>query len=327
MKIKKYISLLFIFAFSFVNAQIIEIKGNVLDSKTKLPLSGANIVIKNSKKGVMVNIDGNYTIKANANDVLTFSNVGYASQTIKVITSQIVNILLVEESNKLEEVVINVGYGTQKKKNVTNAISSIKSDAFDDRPIYNVGQAIQGNAAGVNVVQTSGKPGAGLSINIRGLNSIQSGTNPLYVIDGVQTYSTEGISTEDIVDIQILKDATATAIYGVNGSSGVVLITTKRGKANKNVFTFSSYYGASKIVKNIDVLNLDQYKSLMSEISSAYVNQANNPMYSGINTNWRDLVFRTGTDKNLDFSYSGGSDKIKTFSSLGYQDVQGIVSP
>ena len=327
MTFNKYLHLLFIMVFAFSNAQQIEIKGKITDSKTKKPIIGTNIIVKITKKGIISDVDGNYSIKTNVNDVLIFSNIGYTNQEVKVSKTQILNIELVEESNKLEDVIINVGYGTQKKKNLTNAVSSVKADSFDDRPIYNVGQAIQGNAAGVNVIQPSGKPGIGLNINIRGLNSIQSGVNPLYVIDGVQTYSTEGINTEDIVDIQILKDATATAIYGVNGSSGVVIITTKRGKANKTTFNFSTYYGSSKIVKNINVLNLDQYKTLMAEVSPAYVTQANQSLYNGINTNWRDLVFRNGIDKNVDFSYSGGTEKIKSFASLGYQDVEGIVSP
>lgn len=327
MNFKNYFTLLFLFIVSTVTSQIIEVKGKVTDLKLKQPMAGVNVFIKNTKKGTITDLDGNYSIKVTSNIVLTFSNLGFATQEVKVSKTQTLNIALFVQSIEIEEVVINVGYGTQKKKNLTNAVSTVKSDSFDDRPIYSIGQAIQGNAAGVNVIQPSGKPGVGLNINIRGLNSIQSGVNPLYVIDGVQTYSTEGINTEDVVDIQILKDATATAIYGVNGSSGVVIITTKRGKANKNTFNFSTYYGSSKIVKNINVFNLDQYKALMAEVSSAYLNQANQTIYNGINTNWRDLVFTNGIDKNVDFSYSGGSEKIKTFASLGHQDVKGIVSP
>jgi len=156
---------------------------------------------------------------------------------------------------------------------------------------------------------------------------MNSGNNPIFVIDGVQTYDSTGINTDDIVDIQVLKDATATAIYGVNGSAGVVIITTKRGKANKSVFNFSSYFGTSRIVKNVDVLDPIQYKALMSQINSGYVGYINDPKYAGINTNWRDLVFKIGEDKNYDFSYSGGTDKIKAFTSLGYQDTKGIVRP
>ena len=327
MKFKNYLGLLFIFIVSAINAQTIEIKGTVSDSKTKTGIPGANVSIKNSKKGVSSSLDGNYTIKANPNDIVVFSSIGFASQEVKVTKSQTLNMVLSEETNKLEEVVINVGYGTQKKKNITNAISTVRSEAFDDRPLYNVGQAIQGNAAGVNVIQPSGKPGVGLDIRIRGLSSIFSGNNPMFVIDGVQTYDSSGISTDDIVDIQVLKDATATAIYGVNGSAGVIIITTKRGKANKNTFSFSSYLGSSEIVKNIDILNPDQYKTLMTSVSSGYVGYINDAKYAGINTNWRDLVFQTGIDKNYDFSYSGGTEEIKTFASLGYQDTKGIVSP
>lgn len=324
MNFKKILNFLLFFIVSITTAQTIEINGTVSDSKTKQSIPGVNVIIKNSKKGVTTDFDGKYSIKINANEVLVFSSIGYTAQEIKASKSQTLNISLVEETNKLEEVVVNVGYGTQKKKLLTNAVSTIKSDAYDDRPITSVGQAIQGNAAGVQVVQQSGKPGGAIDIRIRGLNSINSGVSPIFVIDGVQTYSAEGINTDDIVDIQILKDATATAIYGVNGSSGVVLITTKRGKANKNVFSFSSYFGVSNIVKNIDVLNLEQYKDLMGDLSNT---QWNRPAYAGINTNWRDLVFQTGEDKNIEFSYSGGSEKIKTFASLGYQDNKGIVRP
>jgi len=327
MKFKNYLGLLFLFIVAFANSQTIEIKGIVSDSKTKLGIPGANVSIKNSKKGVSSSLNGNYSIKVNANDIILFSNIGSVSKEVKVTKSQTLNISLTEETNKLEEVVINVGYGTQKKKNITNAISTVRSEAFDDRPLFNVGQALQGNAAGVNVIQPSGKPGVGLDIRIRGLSSINSGNNPMFVIDGVQTYDSTGISTDDIVDIQILKDATATAIYGVNGSAGVVIITTKRGKVNKNTFSFTSYLGNSKIVKNISVLNTEQYRTLMSGISTGYVGYIDDPKYVGINSNWRDLVFQTGIDKNYDFSYSGGSEDIKAFASLGYQDTKGIVSP
>ena len=327
MKFKNYLGLVFLFLAAIANAQTVEIKGIVSDSKTKSGVSGVNISLKNTKKGVATDLNGNYSIKVNVNDSVVFSSIGYVSQEFKIEKSQILNISLLEEANKLEEVIVNIGYGTQKRKNVTNAISTIKSDAFDDRPLFNVGQALQGNAAGVNVIQPSGKPGVGLDIRIRGLSSINSGNNPMFVIDGVQTYDSNGISTDDILDIQILKDATATAIYGVNGSAGVVLITTKRGKSNKNTFSFTSYFGSSNIVKNIDVLNPGQYRTLMSSINIGYVGYIDDAKYVGTNTNWRDLVFQTGIDKNYDFSYSGGTDKIKAFASLGYQDTKGIVSP
>lgn len=326
MGLKYYFQILFFFIVNVASAQSITVNGNVVDSKNKQPLPGVAIFAKNTQDGVVTDLDGNYSIAINPNDTLVFSFLGFVSQEVVITQSQTLNISLSEGASSLEEVVV-VGYGTQKKALVTNAIASVGAASFDDRPITSVGQALQGNAAGVTVVQSSGKPGGALDIRIRGLNSIVSGVNPLFVIDGVQTYSAEGVNTDDIVDIQILKDATATAIYGINGSAGVVLITTKRGKADKHVLGFSSYIGTSEIVKNIEVLNLDQYKTLMGELSSSYVEQANAPKYAGINTNWSDEVFRTGQDENYELSYSGGAKKLRVFTSLGYQNTKGIVRP
>lgn len=161
------------------------------------------------------------------------------------------------KEKKIDEVVL-IGYGTVKKKNATSAIENVKADVFENRPIYNVTQALQGTAAGVSVVQNSGKPGQALNIKIRGNNSISSGVDPLYVVDGIQTKDISGINPDDIVDMTILKDATSAAIYGINGSSGVVIITTKRAKANKPQLNFNAYVGVSNKVDNIDVLNLEQ---------------------------------------------------------------------
>lgn len=326
MGVKYYFIILFFSIAHFAGAQSIAVKGKVADSKEKQPLPGVTVVAKNTQHGTVTDSDGNYAIEITPNDTLVFSFIGFASQEVVIATSQTLDISLSEGIQKLDEVVV-IGYATQKKSLITNAISSIGAASFDDRPVTSVGQALQGNAAGVTVVQSSGKPGGALDIRIRGLNSIVSGVNPLFVIDGVQTYSADGINTDDIVDIQILKDATATAIYGINGSSGVVLITTKRGKANNHVFGFSTYTGISTIVKNIEVLNLDQYKTLMGELSSSYVDQANSPQYAGINTNWSDEVFQTGQDGNYELSYSGGTKKLRAFTSLGYQDTKGIVKP
>lgn len=230
------------------------------------------------------------------------------------------------KEKKIDEVVV-IGYGSVKKQQLTAAVSSVKSDAFDDRPISTVAQAIQGNAAGVNVVQASGKPGAKMDVKIRGNTSITSSTTPLYVVDGIQTNDITGINPDDIVDMSILKDATSTAIYGVNGSSGVVLITTKRGRANKPQLGFNAYWGVSKQVDNIDVLNLDQYKTLLKEINPSYLTTVEKPMYNGINTNWRDKVYQTGFDQNYNVNYSFGNEAVRAYTSLGYQGIDGIIKP
>lgn len=226
----------------------------------------------------------------------------------------------------IEEVVV-IGYGSVKKKNVTSAIENIKADVFEDRPIYNIGQALQGNAAGVSVVQNSGKPGQALNVKIRGNNSISSGVNPLYVVDGIQTNDVSGINTDDIVDITILKDATSTAIYGINGSSGVVIITTKRAKANRSELNFNAYWGVSQKVDNVEVLNPEQYRKLMGEINPAYIATIDNPRYAGIQTDWGKEVFRTGFDQNYNVNYTFGDEKMRAYTALGYQGIDGIVAP
>ncbi|MDR6922338.1 SusC/RagA family TonB-linked outer membrane protein [Chryseobacterium sp. 2987] len=236
----------------------------------------------------------------------------------------------VPKENKIDEIVM-IGYGGVKKQNLTSAVSSVKADAFDNRPIYSVGQALQGQAAGVNVIQASGKPGAALDVKIRGNNSISSSVSPLYVVDGIQTNDITGLNPDDIVDMTILKDASSTAIYGINGSSGVVIITTKRGKQGKPQLNFNAYWGISKTVKNIDVLNLDQYKTLMADIQanggSDYLSTVTNPRYAGIDTDWRKEVFQTGFDQNYNVNYAFGNEKVKAYTALGYQDIEGIIKP
>lgn len=236
----------------------------------------------------------------------------------------------VPKEKAIEEVVL-VGYGSVKKQNLTSAASVVKADAFENRPLYNVGQAMQGQAAGVSVVQASGKPGANIDIKIRGNNSLASSVSPLYVVDGIQTTDVSGINTDDIVDMTILKDASSTAIYGISGSSGVVIITTKRGKIGKPQLNFNAYWGFSKAMKNIDVLNQEQYKSLLSDIKvnggGDYISTANNPRYAGINTDWTKEVFQTGFDQNYNVNYSFGNESIKAYAALGYQDIDGIIKP
>lgn len=230
------------------------------------------------------------------------------------------------KEKNIEEVVL-IGYGSVKKQQLTSAVSTVKSDQFDNRPIYSAAQALQGNASGVSVVQPSGKPGAAMQVKIRGNNSITSDTNPLYVVDGIQTYDISGINPSDIIDMTILKDATSTAIYGVNGSSGVVIVTTKKGRANSPQLGFNAYWGMSKVVNNVDVLDLDQYKKLMGEINPSYLTTANDPKYAGINTNWKDEVYRTGFDQNYNVSYAFGSNGVRAYTSLGYQEIKGIIKP
>lgn len=233
------------------------------------------------------------------------------------------------KEKKIEEVVV-IGYGTQKRENITTAVSTIKADAFDNRPITNVAQGLQGNASGVNVVQPSGKPGGNLKVNIRGLSSAYSSNDPIFIVDGVQTFDVSGINSEDIVDISILKDAASASIYGVNAGSGVVLITTKKGKIGTPKLDFHTYLGFSKLDNNIEVLSTPQYITLQQERGvdmSTYLSNADPDANSLIDTNWQDETFQTGVDQNYNVSYSGGSDELKYFASIGHQITRGIVKP
>lgn len=303
------------------------VTGKVTDEKGEA-LPGVSIYVKGTNAGAGTDVDGKFALTIeNDKAILVFTYMGYITQEIEVGTRTTLNVILTTSEQLLSEVIV-VGYGSMSKKNLTSAISSVNAESFAERPIFDVAQAMQGNAAGVNVVQPSGKPGAVMEVRIRGANSINSGTNPLYVIDGVQTYDISGVNPDDIVDINILKDATSTAIYGVNGSSGVVIITTKRGKKGaKNTIDFNSYWGVSNAIRNIDVLNLDQYKELMAEIRPSYLDVINQPKYAGINTNWRDQILRTGLDQNYNVSFSNNFKNVNLLSSLGYQKIKGIMDP
>jgi len=308
-------------------AESILVTGKAED-ETGAPLPGVNVTVKGTTLGTSTDLDGKYTLSVdNANAVLVFTFVGYVSQEVNVGSRSVINVQLKSDQKLIDEVVV-VGYGAMNRRELTSAISSVKSETFAERPIFDVAQAMQGNAAGVNVVQPSGKPGGVMEVRVRGANSINSGTSPLYVIDGIQTYDISGINPDDIVDINILKDATSTAIYGVNGSAGVVVITTKRGKGGtKNNINFNTYFGISNAVKTIDILNLDQFKELMGEIRPSYLDAVNSPKYSGIVTNWEKEVLRSGLDQNYNLSYTAHIKKANLLTSVGYQSIKGIMSP
>ena len=188
------------------------------------------------------------------------------------------------KEKQIEEVVM-VGYTSQKRGDLTSAVASVKSSEIQKQPATTAMQSLQGKLSGVTIVNTD-QPGATPSVIVRGLGTALGGRDPLYVVDGIQTRDISGINPDDIVDMTILKDATSTAIYGINGSAGVVIVTTKRGKANKPQLNFNAYVGVSNKVDNVDVLNLEQYKDLISEINPAWLNTINDPMYAGINTDW-----------------------------------------
>ncbi|WNH10707.1 SusC/RagA family TonB-linked outer membrane protein [Thalassobellus suaedae] len=266
-------------------AQEKNVNGTVKDA-TGIPLPGVNVVIKNTTTGAQTNFDGNFTINAKPGDILILSFIGMKTTEITVDSNSSYNIVLEDDAAQLDEVVV-VGYGTQKKGNVTSSIASMKTDLLDQRPVSAVDQAMVGQMAGVRVIQTSGVPGQGFSVQVRGAGSISANNQPLYVIDGFpidqQSQSSSGsfgsgnpldnISPNDIESIQVLKDAAAAAIYGSRASNGVVIITTKGGKSGAPVINFNTYAGVNKTVKKLDVLSAEEWIERASEyIDNRWVN-------------------------------------------------------
>ncbi|WP_149241554.1 SusC/RagA family TonB-linked outer membrane protein [Dyadobacter sp. 32] len=304
---------------SLAYAQDIVVKG-VIKDKQNQTLPGASVLLKGSQNGTVTDVDGNYSLSVpNAQAVLVFSFIGYGSQEVIVGNQTQINITMAADQRSLDEVIV-IGYGTQKRGDVTTSIASVNTKDIEERPILQAAQALQGKAAGVQVTQPSGKPGAALSIRVRGATSVQAGNEPLYVIDGVPTMDTRDLNVNDIESIQVLKDASSAAIYGARASNGVVIITTKRGKANQSQVSFGAYYGFSNIAKKIDVLNPQQYAALMNEMG-------NNVTVGNETTDWTKEVFTTGQNQNYQLSFSGGTDKSKYFVSGAISQDDGIIKP
>ncbi len=296
------------------------ISGQVVD-RSGAGLPGVTVQIKGTNSGTSTDIDGNYKLSRtiNANDVLVFSFIGMSKREVQIGTQSSINVTLEDDLLSLEEIVV-VGYGTQEKKDVTGSVSLIKEADLKLRPNTQFGSLIQGKAAGVQVLSSSGKPSQGISLRIRGTNSIGTNSEPLYVIDGVPTTDTRSINPADIASLTILKDASSAAIYGAQGANGVVLITTKTGSTNKTSVTFDTYTGYSEVWNTLPVLNARNYRELMTEMGqntdwSLYLD----------NTNWQDEIFQRGASQNYQLSISGKTDNTSYYVSGGWMEQQGAV--
>ena len=267
---KTHFFLMLLMAFlSFSNAhvvmaadQAIQTKGKVTDS-TGEPIIGANVIVKGTTVGVISDLDGGFNINAKRGDVLQISFLGYQSKEVKV-TGSFLNVTLEEDTKTLDEVVV-VGYGSQKKSDITGAMVNVKSEALHQAPVANIGAALQGLAAGVDVQMAGGNthPGATPQIRIRGERSINASNEALIVVDGIPfSGNLNEINNDDVESISILKDASATAIYGSRGANGVILITTKRGTKGKTNVSYSGYYGVITAIKQFDIMNSEEYITL-----------------------------------------------------------------
>lgn len=331
------LSMICLFAF----AQGKQIQGVVKDA-TGEPMIGVNVLVKGTANGSITDLDGKFTIPdVKSSDVLVVSYIGFLSQEIPVGSQTTFEVVLKEDSETLDEVVV-IGYGTIKRRDLTGSVASVTGEKLAANPVANVAQALQGQLPGVSVTAQDGRPGAGMSIRIRGGGSITQSNDPLYIVDGVQVSSIDDIPADNIESIDVLKDAASTAIYGARGANGVILVTTKGGKEGRTTVRYGMYYQIKHIPETLDVMSAydhvyntwaymtaygDTYGDGVARyygLGSNYGNHLNE--YRNVQShNYMDDVLRTAGTWNHDVSISGGTDKTTYYASLNYIDDEGIL--
>lgn len=343
MKLK--LLLLFTFVFTTVAIAQTQVTGVVMD-EDNLPLPGASVLESGTTNGVVSDFDGNFAISvSDSNATLEVSYIGYETKQVPLNGSTSYTVQLIGASEGLDEVVV-IGYGSVKSKDLTGSVKVIGADDFNKGVSNSPGQLLQGKIAGVNVTTGSGEPGSAIDINIRGVNSISGSSNPLFVVDGVPldggSSSSNGldgiggtsrsksplnfINPQDIESITVLKDASATAIYGTRASNGVVLIQTKKGKIGKSKVTFSTSTGVARVERDIDLLSASEYREQTARLApivgrdaASYIDPAN------ADTDWQDEIYRTAQIRNYNLGFSGGAGTTTYNVSLGYLDQEGVV--
>ena len=318
--------------------QIVSVKGTVVDQVTGEPIIGASVAVEGSSKGTSTDLDGKYSLNAPVGSTLKFSYVGYKETKKEVLQAGVLDVSLMESSVSLDDVVV-VGYGVQKKVNVTGAVSMVKGDELENRPVANVSAGLQGLLPGVSITSSSGQPGAVPSITIRGVSTINSSTAPLILIDGVSGGDLNLLNPNDVESVSVLKDAASAAIYGARAANGVILITTKQGKRKeKATLTYSGYVGMQTPTALPELVTGRQYIELSNEAMSAagfsrpYDVDAFEKYDSGMypneysNTDWVNEIFKKhALQTSHSVSVRGGSEKSSYFMSYGYLDQDGLV--
>lgn len=323
---RKYLTMVVLLLMSVsVFAQQHSVKGTVVDQNGQ-PVIGMTVMEQGTQNGTTTDIDGNWQLNVSSGGAtLEFTALGYATVVEKVNNRAVIDVVSAEEAIALDAVVA-IGYGTVRKKDLTTAVSTVSNEDMKLRPVTEASGFIQGKVAGVTVQQTSGQPGSGMTIRVRGASSIASSNDPLYVVDGVPvgtgSYAIAYLSPQDIETMQILKDASSAAIYGSRAANGVVLITTKSGKKSKGPqVNFSAYVGLQNVKRSYEVLNVEQYRDLMAEINGPVV-----PEDVTDQTDWFDETYKTGITQNYQLSVSNANDKMKYYIGAGYSDEQGVLS-
>ncbi len=323
---RKYLLMVLLLAVSGVSAlaQQHSVKGTVTDPQG-YPVVGMAVVEEGTLNGTITDANGNYTITLPSKDaVIKFYALGYKTLTEQVGGRDVINITAEEESIALDAVVA-IGYGTVRKKDLTTAVSTVSNEDMKLRPVTEASGFIQGKVAGVTVQQTSGLPGSGMTVRVRGASSITSSNDPLYVVDGVPVgtgnYAIAYLSPQDIENMQILKDASSAAIYGSRAANGVVLITTKQGKKSAGPqISFNASLGLSNVARTYEVLNVEEYRDLMNELGIVSL-----PDGLKDETDWFKETYKTGINQNYQVSVSNATDKMRYYLSAGYTDEEGVL--
>lgn len=332
--------------------QVRKVTGVIIDAAGD-PVIGANVLVKGTTNGVITDIDGNYTLNdVPADAVISISYIGYQPQEFKASSKDLAKVVLTEDSEMLDEVVV-VGYGVQKKRDVSTAVSSVKAEALANNPATDFRQALVGKMPGVQVTTPSGDPEGSVSIRVRGISTVNAGSDPLYIVDGVpMERGFANLNTNDIESIEVLKDASAAAIYGSRGSNGVVLITTKKGTSEKLTVQYDGYYGIQNVSKKLPMMNAYQFaefardghnNAYLAEVPGASPDDPNSvrpksyhqipaelfPYLEGqpglTDTDWQDAIFRTAGTTGHNISLSGKTQSINYFVSGNYMSKEGII--
>lgn len=303
-----------------VMAQIRTITGKVISKENKQGVPGANVVVQGTTKGTTTDVDGNFQLEIDAADnILVFSFIGYKIQTLTIGAQTIFNIELETEATSLQEVVV-VGYGVQKKSDITGATVNVKGEELSKQPVLTATQALQGKVAGVQII-SSGQPGASPQFRLRGVSTALAGTTALFVVDGVLTDDISNINTADIVDMNILKDASAAAIYGSRGANGVIIITTRTGKNGKIKVSYNNNIGFRQAANLVDMADAAEYSNYRQDATGQPVP----PPLDNANTNWYKTILRNAMEQIHNISFSGGSDKSTFLFNVGYLNDDGII--
>ena len=316
-------TLVFLFSLAFCTAALAQavVSGQVTSNEDGDGLPGVNVYVKGSSIGTVTDLDGRYQLNVSPGDVLVFSFIGFVSQEIAVGSRSVIDIQLEADLISLSEIVV-VGYGVVEKRDLTGSVSSLRGKDLVKIPSLNPEQALQGKVAGVQVTSTSGAPGAPPAIRIRGVGTFNNSA-PIFVVDGVILDDISFLNSADIASMEVLKDASATAIYGSRGANGVIIVTTKSGdrRATKPVFNYTGEFSMQQLAQKIDLLNGREFAIISNEIRTGSFNNVD----AVPNTDWQDLVFRAAPMHNHQISASGSSDRIQYYLSLGYFGQDGII--